>query len=298
MVVLAIGGAGMWLLIGAGVVPTPHLDRSTGALHTHGGEDLLSMDEGGAVHDHSSHSHGGASASGVGGPGGRSLGDYLRLPALLSQEPSRIIYLNREGAHLVPGDEFAARNSSTIVRRAGVGIAEVPAFSGSQRTWRRIVSCVQRKFAPFDVVVTDRRPVRTDNFVMAVFGGTARLLGRSRKAAKGTGGLAPFNGESIPHATAFVFTSTLRNDVRQICETAAMEIAHTYGLDHAYYCKDIMTYRPRCGTRTFTDKDVRCGESKPRPCAGERKTQNAYQQLGTLLGFRKSRPGSKPRAKR
>ena len=280
------GGLGMWSLIGIGVVPAPHFNATTGALHSHSHGEAA---EDGQRHHAAVARRAASGAAEAEQSGGSSIADYFGLPdlpGLLSSEPSRIVYLNREGVTLVPGDEQASRNRSTIVRRAGVGTVKIPGFSGSQRAWRRVLRCVQDKFAPFDVIVTDRRPVHTDNYVMAVFGGTARLLGRSHRAAKGTGGLAPFNGQSIPRSTAFVFTKTLHNDVRQICETAAMEVAHTYGLDHSYACKDLMTYRPRCGPRQFLNQDVRCGEAKPRPCAGGAKTQNAYARLAELLGLR------------
>ncbi|MFT7626129.1 MAG: hypothetical protein ACI9WU_005322 [Myxococcota bacterium] len=61
-----------------------------------------------------------------------------------------------------------------------------------------------------------------------------------------------------------VFAASLRNSVRSMCETASMEIAHAYGLDHSRHCRDFMTYKKRSGTRRFVDKDVACGERATR----------------------------------
>ncbi|MCO4761488.1 MAG: hypothetical protein KC502_08300, partial [Myxococcales bacterium] len=153
------------------------------------------------------HSHGEAADGDI----GVSLGEYLKLPKMpkiLPRQTSRIIYLNREGVRLRPGTDNAAHNESSIVRGSGLEVADVPAFSGSQRSWRRIVKCLESKFKPFGVVVTDQRPVHSDNYIMATFGGTARLLGRTRKSSSHTGGLAPFNSRSIPGAVVFIFSST------------------------------------------------------------------------------------------
>jgi len=255
------GGVLTWSLVSVGVVasPAPSSAQQQGQDHSHGDS----------------------------GAGPEEFGQYLRLPKLpriLPRHTSRTSNLNREGVNLLPGVDDAAHNRSSIVRGAGLSHAEVPAFTGSQRTWSRIVTCLKGKFKPFGVVVTDRRPIDKDNYIMAAFGGTARVLGRSRKSAKHTGGLAPFNSESIPGAVVFIFSSTLRNHVTRICETAGMEIAHAYGLDHGYHCKDLMTYKPRCGTRRFVDKTVRCGEEKPRDCANGQRTQNSFQHLLKTLG--------------
>ena len=67
-----------------------------------------------------------------------------------------------------------------------------------------------------------------------------------------------------------------------------MEVAHAYGLDHGYSCNDVMTDLPRCRARTFTDQDVRCGETKRRNCEGGEPTQNSYRRLLQVLGARAS----------
>lgn len=200
--------------------------------------------------------------------------------------PSKIIYLNREGATLLPGADDAAHNRSSIVKNAGFRRMVMPSYSGSDRGWRALVRCIESRFAPFSVQVTDRRPIGTEDYIMAIVGGSARELGYDAKEAKGIGGLAPFHGNPIGGAVVFVFTSTLKNRLEDSCDTAAMEIAHAYGLDHSYHCRDVMTYKKRCGTRRFVDEDTPCGEDEPRTCTGGAKTQNSHKRLASLLGSR------------
>ncbi len=206
---------------------------------------------------------------------------------------SPTIYLNSEGATVWAGVDDASENRSSVVRAGGLNRAEIPAFEGKRSTWSRVVSCIRARFAPYNVRITDRRPMRERNYHMAVFGGTARAVGRTPAEAARTGGLAPFNGQPIRRSVVFVFTDALGDNVDAICETASMELAHAYGLDHAYNCGDIMSYLPRCGPRRFLDHDVPCGEHRPRPCASGATTQNSHRYLLEQLGA--ARTASAPR---
>jgi hypothetical protein len=197
--------------------------------------------------------------------------------------PPRVIYLHRGGIELRGGTDAAADDRSSVVGERDSDVAKVPKFSGSDRTWRKIVSCVQDLFAPFDVAVVDRRPARPGYILVAVGGRSDLLPGGHSHGHESVGGLAPFDGAVIPDAVVFAFSATLENRVRPICETIGMEVAHAYGLDHGYECRDVMTYLPGC-KRRFLDKDVPCGEARPRPCHGGGATQNSYRHLLRVLG--------------
>ena len=69
-----------------------------------------------------------------------------------------------------------------------------------------------------------------------------------------------------------------------MCETASMELAHAFGLDHAYDCAEVMSYLPRCGPRRFVDRETPCGEHAPRLCVRGAATQNSHRYLLQLLG--------------
>src|SRR6185436_17774025 len=195
------------------------------------------------------------------------------------------IYLNGEGATLAGGSDDSKKNVSSIVQAAELPSVQIPAFDGAHARWQAVVQCLRQKFAPFDVRITDQRPVDGD-YVMAVFGGRAKTLGEAKGIhAHGDAlGLSPYNGKPIEDAVVLVFTDTMNEQLKLTCEAAAMEIAHAFGLDHARNCADLMTYMPPCGLRRFVDKDLRCGEHQERDCGNGKRTQNSYMELLDLLG--------------
>jgi hypothetical protein len=220
-------------------------------------------------------------------------GDLVRIKDKLVRRsdagPSRIIYLHRAPIELTGGPDDASRNISSVLAASGVTAAKMPGYTGSAKDWSWIVTCVGKKFEAFDVAVTDQRP-QSDDYIMVVVGGEGHDIGGT-KSHRHAGGLAPFNGKVIPKAVVFAFSKALRNHKRNICEVIGMEVGHAYGLDHGYHCRDLMTYLDYCGYKRFQDLDIPCGESKKRPCASGRPTQNSYRHLMELLG-----PGAQPSA--
>jgi hypothetical protein len=210
--------------------------------------------------------------------------DFVRIARRLDDKPSKVIYLERRSIELKPGDDYAAAGLSSVVANAGNTPVKTRGFTGGDAKWKSIMSCVTKMFAPFDVKITDQRPTG-DDFMMAVIGGKPADLGIVD--GHHVSGLAPFNGHVIPRAVVFGFAATVDNDPRAVCETIAMEIAHAYGLDHQYLCKDVMTYLRGCGKKTFVNADAPCGESKKRNCEGGAPTQNSFRRLVEVLGARK-----------
>lgn len=212
------------------------------------------------------------------------------VPEILDREPkpSQIVYLNREGATLIPGTDEASLNRSSIVLSAERESFTVPAFRGSARRWDDIVACIRGHFEPYEVEIVEQRPT-TPGYLMAVMGGRPSGLGATGEHDHGrVTGLSPFSGQPVENAVVLIFTRELRERTRATCETAAMEIAHAYGLDHTRSCRDLMTYRRRCGARSFRDDDMECGERSDRPCSGERATQNSHRMLLDVLTARGS----------
>lgn len=197
-------------------------------------------------------------------------------------KPSRTIYLHRGAVALSGGTDDAPNNVSSIVGGGSKQFVTMPGFSGSNKQWRSLMKCTRGMFAPFDVVVTDALPVSND-YIMVAVGGKVSALHLTKHAH--AAGLAPFSPTSmIPKAVVFAFSDTLKNNPRALCDVVAMEVGHTYGLDHSHNCKDAMTYLKRCGARSFPNKDSRCGEKKARDCANGEKTQNPRQHLLSVLG--------------
>lgn len=197
--------------------------------------------------------------------------------------PSRVIYLARTPLELTPGEDDAPAGVSSVVGAKANKPVKVPGWKGTAKGWKQVVTCVQKLWAPFDVEVTDQRP-EGDDYILVAVGGRPGDIGETNKRV---GGLAPFSGDVIPKAVVFAFSQQLANQVTPVCETIGMEVAHAYGLDHGYDCKDVMTYLKPCGAKKFLDKDIACGEGKKRPCVGGAATQNSYQRLLAILGPRK-----------
>lgn len=210
--------------------------------------------------------------------------DFVRIAHRLDSRPSKIIYLERRPIELKPGEDDAENGYSSVLQSASNKPARTKGWTGGDAKWKKLVACVQTMFSPFDVVVTDERPSES-HFMMVVVGGKPDDIGM--KNSHHVSGLAPFNGGVIARAVVFGFSGTTNNDVRQTCETIAMEVAHAYGLDHAYLCKDVMTYLSGCGPKSFVDQDAPCGESKKRVCEGGGKTQNSYRRLIDVLGAKR-----------
>jgi hypothetical protein len=209
-------------------------------------------------------------------------GDFMRVVKGRPRPASKTIWLARQPLELRPGVDDAPRGVSSVLANAANKPTKLPGWKGNNATWAKVVACVRQQFQPFDVTITDERPLH-DDFVLVAVGGKPADIGLKDKRI---GGLAPFNGEVIPVPVVFAFSTALNHDVRAICETIAMEVAHAYGLDHAYDCKDLMTYLKPCGAKSFLDKDIACGETKKRPCAGGAATQNSRQRLLQVLGPR------------
>jgi hypothetical protein len=217
--------------------------------------------------------------------------------AAASKPASHIIYLNREGALLSAGEDEAKKNVSSIVKNARVASARIPAFEGNLKAWSAITSCIAEKFAPYDVTIVDQRPVE-GSYIMGVVGGTPNDLGGSVDDTHGhehahddhdhgVTGLAPFNGKVIPDAVVLIFSKALQDNPRDVCETAGMEIAHAYGLDHERDCHDLMSYLKPCGNRSFVNTASPCGEHADRACQGGQRTQNSHALLIAALGPRR-----------
>jgi hypothetical protein len=210
--------------------------------------------------------------------------DFVRIARRFDSRPSKTIFLERNPSELTPGEDNAARGISSVLASATNKPARSKGWSGGDKKWRNLVTCVETMFEPFDVVITDKRPAH-DDFMMVVVGGKPTDLGI--KNSHHVSGLAPFHGGVIPRAVVYAFSATTNNDVRATCETIAMEVAHAYGLDHEYLCKDVMTYLRGCGAKSFVDADAPCGEHKKRMCEGGAPTQNSYRRLIEVLGPRK-----------
>jgi hypothetical protein len=193
----------------------------------------------------------------------------------------KTIFLERHGATLTPGRDDSTIGRASVVSKAKRDEVKIPKYAGSEQTWKLFVHCLRQQYAPFDVSIVEERP-KERGYILAVVGGTPSSVGFPKRTA----GLAPYNGKPVEDAVVLIFSHTLEEQARPMCETAAMEIAHAYGLDHEHLCPDPMTYLEGCGAKRFRDEEAPCGEKKVRPCGDGRATQNSYRRLLEALGPR------------
>jgi len=196
---------------------------------------------------------------------------------------SRVIYLNRDGALLLPGDNDARTDRSSIVTQP----VSITPWDIDDDTWADTVACMRGMYARFDVEVTDVDPGDTPH-VEAIFGGHPSDVGLPDEVA----GVSPFTTDCsiIENSIVFTFTDVLPDDAQLMCEVMAQEIAHSYGLDHQLTPEDPMTYLDYDGDREFQNEMAACGEFESRACGIDgsvcRDGQNSVALLTSRLGRR------------
>jgi hypothetical protein len=194
---------------------------------------------------------------------------------------SRIIYMNKGGVTLYPGNNDARTNRSTLVNST----VAVPAWNASATTWAGVMTCFRDMFSRWDVQVVDVDPGNVPH-MEAIFTPSSSTIGMS----SGVGGVSPFTQDCsvIENSIVFTFTNAFGSNAQVLCEVMAQEVAHSYGLDHEMLASDPMTYLSYSGKRTFKDQTVSCGEYQNRACGigGSvcRQNQNSVQLLNARLG--------------
>ena len=188
-----------------------------------------------------------------------------------------LVYMNRDGGTFTVGANDARTNRSSIPNQT----TTIAPWQVSDTGWQDVMSCVREIWAPYNVVITDQDPGNVPHFE-SVVAGHPNDVGM----ANGVGGVSPFtsNCSVIDNSIVFTFAEVYGSNYRAICETAAQEIAHSFGLDHEYLCEDPMTYLGGCGAKTFQNTAAPCGEDGPRECACGGTTQNSVQMLLDRIG--------------
>ena len=204
---------------------------------------------------------------------------------------SRVLYLNREGALLLPGDNDARTDQSSIVTQP----VFLTPWDIDDEMWDDTMSCMRGMYARFDVRVTDIDPGATPH-IEAVFGGHPNDVGLPDEVA----GVSPFTTDcsTIENSIVFTFTEVLPDDPQLMCEIMAQEIAHSFGLDHQLLAEDPMTYLEYDGNREFQDEMADCGEFESRDCGIDgsvcRSGQNSVALLTSRLGQRNAGSDASP----
>lgn len=198
-----------------------------------------------------------------------------------------IVYLNRDGGTFQPGRDDARENRSSIVDAPST----IPAWDVDDAGWDQVAGCLEDLFLRWNVTVTDEDPGDVPH-LEAVIAGRPSDLGLTGNI----GGIAPFRTDCgiVDGAVVYAFAEQYGDNLRGVCETAAQEIAHAFGLDHQMLCSDPMSYLGGCGPKAFQDVDAPCGEFEERACACGGDTQNSIALLDARLGVAGEAPSGGP----
>ncbi len=186
-----------------------------------------------------------------------------------------IVYMNRVGGVFSPGQNNAGTNRTTLAPQT----VNFPPANLTENQWSEVMTCVTEQFSRFNIEVTDIDPGQVPHYE-SVVAGSPDLLGMP----SGVGGVSPFtsNCDVIPNSIIFTFTEVLPQNPQIICEVAAQEIAHSFGLDHEFLCEDPMTYLSGCGAKSFQDVLAPCGEGQARTCAQPGQYDCGYAQQNSV----------------
>jgi len=188
-----------------------------------------------------------------------------------------IFYLNHDGGTYRPGSEDSRANTSSIAHKVGT----IAPWAATANEWSQVMSCMTDMMSRWNVRVTDEDPGSAPHYEL-VIGGRPGDLGFDGNF----GGVAPYRSDCsvISNAIVYTFAEVIGHNPRAVCQVAAQEVAHAFGLDHEYLCEDPMTYLSGCGQKTFQDVDAACGEYGARECYCGGDTQNSVAMFDARIG--------------
>lgn len=192
---------------------------------------------------------------------------------------SKVVFVERclGGCALTPGNDDSRFNTSSLVS----GPVNFSEFPHGDEIWAETIDCLREVYAPYDITITTADP-GPEAHHKAILSGTAQEAGYPPDVR----GIGPLSADCSPldNAISLTFAGSIGPEIRELCETAAQEIGHAFGLDHVYDCRDVMTHLPSCGLQYFRDRGFPCGELFARECRCGGNRQNAHQKFTELFG--------------
>lgn len=158
-----------------------------------------------------------------------------------------LLYIRFEATLVTQGADNAGSFRSSII----TGSRNLPAPNLSIEQQNEIVRRVKSDFSPFNVRVTSdfneflAYPAAARE--MAVVSTTPLVAG----FPSSTLGVAPFNGQRIPNAMNFTFSSVAGDNPIDVASTISHETGHVFGLEHQHLfdpsCAVVDEYHPGFG---------------------------------------------------
>jgi hypothetical protein len=174
--------------------------------------------------------------------------DMCQTYPMLGGVHAHTVFLNFDGAHLIPTDTGDARRDASDLLRISATIPPLdPSRYGGdlEAVKNDIAQHTQELFSEFDMRIVTTRPTDTEDYVMVMVGGVASNIGAPDSAR----GFAPLDcSDGNSHDIVFVFADSLGGDFvedpvgarRVVAAVVAQETAHSYGLVHTDNQSDVM----------------------------------------------------------
>lgn len=178
---------------------------------------------------------------------------------------TNVIYLNDcepGGCTVHQGTTSSATDTSDI------GHGTLAAFSQDATTWTSVVSCVQNIMSPYDVTITETRPV-SGNYLEVMVAGLSTDIGEPSDLGGLSDGECDSPGVCTPNSTnalsfAFANSAFLSGKPNDICAIALEELGGALAIDHVVDANDVMSFNENDGgIRAFHDNEA-CGSD----CSG------------------------------
>lgn len=200
-------------------------------------------------------------------------------PRVLDNREPTIIFLNFDGGTLTAGADDSRIDQTTISVLEG----DYQNYgSGSKKD--AVLQAVREDWAPYNVIITDRRPESGD-YVM-------NMVGPTDEYPSSTLGIAPLDcgdGKTRNNITFAFHSADDDHSATTTATTISQEVAHSFGLEHVDDPSDIMNPRNASGDPSFRDTciplvgEVKCKEQHEAEC-GDESLQNSHQELYTIVG--------------
>jgi hypothetical protein len=187
------------------------------------------------------------------------------------------VYVNRcsGGCTFSQGPNDSVANTTPLTDQTRV-VAE---FSHSAAVFDEAVACIASGLAAYDiqVVTTDPSPTPHSELVLA---GASSQLG----LPSGVWAVAPSTCSYVPNAPAFIFANTFPADALRLCWIGMQQLGFMAGLEHLFYCPDVMSTIEGCSDRGFQDRDSACGTTSPTTCQCGGTSRNSHAVMSSVFG--------------
>lgn len=187
------------------------------------------------------------------------------------------VYVNRcsGGCSFSPGPNNSVANTTPLVDQTRV----ISEFAHGNAVFDATVACITSGLAAYDiqVVTTDPSPTPHSELVLA---GASTQMG----LPSGVWAVAPSTCSYVPNAPAFIFANTFPADAQRLCWIGMQQLGFMAGLEHLFYCPDVMSTIEGCSGRSFQNRDSACGTTSPTQCQCGGTSRNSHAVMSSVFG--------------